>query len=94
MKYTKLEIESFLEGNMDYNYKGEFKLKNVIEIRVKDFKESLKVSKIFKTYMHKNFSNNKSNYYRIYTQNAKKVLKLHKLKLKTLTLHNTTNHIN
>jgi len=89
MKYTKLEIENFLEENMGYNYKGEFTLERVVEVRVKDFEESLRVSKLFKTYMHKNFSNNVCNYYRIFTKNNKKVLKLHKLKLKTLTLHNT-----
>ena len=94
MKYTKLEIENFLEENMCYDNKGFFKLHRVIEIRVKIFKEALKISKIFGCFMNETLIKDKNDfYYFIYTKNNKKVLKLHKLKLKTLTLHSTKHNL-
>ena len=94
MKYTKDEIENFLEHHMDYDDKGYFKLQNIIEIRVTKFKEALKVSKIFGVFMNKSLLKNGDDYYYfIYTKKARKVLKLHKLNLKTLVLICTRNKI-
>jgi len=92
MKYTKLGIENFLDENMEYNFKGEFKLNTYIEIRVKTFKEALKIAKLFKCFLFTNLQNEKHKYYFIYSKDTKKILKLHKLKLNTLKLKSTQIH--
>jgi len=82
MAYSKDYIESILYDNICYNKQGKITLNNIIEIRVTTFREALKVSKHFKDFLTKN-----GDYYYLYSFNYKKLVGLHKLDLRTLSLH-------
>ena len=84
MNYSKNDIENLLDECMCYDIEGNYIMHKYIKISVKSFKEALKISKLFKVYMYEN-----EGLFNLYTKQHKKVLKLHKIKIKTLKLTKT-----
>lgn len=82
MKYTKKEIEKFLENNMEETLFTDSEFVKVVEIRVTSFEEGLKISKLFNVFMGES-----SAYYYLHTFDLDNLRKLYRLRLKTLSLH-------
>ena len=78
---TKKRIDDFIEVNSEIDIYKQKELVRVVEIRVTSFDEGLKVSRLFRQFM----GELKEHFY-LYTYDTEKLRKLHKLRLKTLTL--------